>query len=101
MTRSGFSKSLEHLPNGLYHKVTRCGDCLVVLVPQLISNITSNIAECYTGLHTICYGGKQYNRIQFWSFEQRCYTADLQAQHGPQWGVQLWKEVTGESVNKV
>ena len=78
-----------------------CGDQLVVLAPQLINNLTSNLAECYMGLRTICDGGKQYNRIQAGSFQHRCYTAGLRAQHGPEWGVQLWKKVTGENASQV
>ena len=61
--RSGFRRSLEHLPDGLYRKVLACGDRLVVLAPQLISNTTSNLAECYMGLRSICDGGKQFNLV--------------------------------------
>ena len=63
-TQSVFSQSLEHLPDGLYRKVMACGDSLVVLAPQLISNITRNLAECYMGLRTICDGDKQYNHFR-------------------------------------
>ena len=78
-----------------------CGDRLVVLAPQLIKNLTSNLAECYMGLRTICDGGKQYNRIQSGSFEHRCQAAGLQIQHGPQWAVKFWEEVTKEKASQV
>ena len=99
--QSGYTRSLSELPDGLFRKVMACGDRLVMLAPQLISNLTSNLAECYMGLRAICDGGKQYNRIQSGSFEHRCYAAGLQAQHGPQWGVKFWKGLTGEEPNQV
>ena len=98
---SGYTRSLSELPDGLYRKVMTCGDRLVMLAPQLISNLTSNLAKCYMGLRAICDGGKQYNRIQSGSFEHRCYAAGLQAQHDPQWGVKFWKGLTGEEPNQV
>lgn len=93
--RSGHSASLSHLPDGLFHKVVACGDRLVMLAPQLISNLTSNLAECYMGIRTKCHGGKQYNRIQGGSFEHRCYASGLAVQHGPEWRVKLWEKATG------
>ncbi len=100
-SRNGYSASLSSLPDGLFRKVLSCGDRLVTLAPQLISNLTSNLAECYMGLRTTCDGGKQYNRVQGGSFEHRCYTAGLQAQHGPQWGVKFWEETTGQPACQV
>ena len=99
--QSGYTRPLSELPDGLFRKVMACGDRLVMLAPQLISNLTSNLAECYMGLRAICDGGKQYNRIQSGSFEHRCYAAGLQAQHGPQWGVRFWKGLIGEEPNQV
>ena len=94
--RTGHSASLSSLPDGLFRKVLACGDRLVMLAPQLIDNLTSNLAEYYMGLRTICDGGKQYNRIQAGSFKHRCYTAGLQAQNGPEWKVKFWEETTGQ-----
>ena len=99
-TRAGDSASLSSLPEGLFRKVLSCGDCLVMLAPQLISNLTSKLAECYMWLRTIC-DGKQYNRIQAGSFEHRCYPAGLQAQNGPQWKVKFWEETTGQPACQV
>ena len=99
--QSGYSQSLSNLPDGLFRKVMACGDRLVVLAPQLIQNLTSNLAECYMGLRTICDGGKQYNRIQKGSFEHRCYAAGLRAQNGPEWGIKVLEAVTGDPVNEV
>ena len=99
--RSRYSRPLSQLPDGLFRQVMACGDRLVMLAPQLIKNLTSNLAECYMGLRTICDGGKQYNRIQSGSFEHRCYTAGLMAQHGPQWNIKFWEKVTRAPANEV
>ena len=101
IARSAHNVSLSCLPDGLLRKVMACGDQLVTLAPQLISNLTSNLAECYMALRTICDGGKQYNRIQGGSFEHRCYTAGLHVQNGPQWRVKFWEETTGEPACQV
>ena len=69
--------------------------------PQLISNLTSNLAECYMGLRAVCDGGKQYNHIQSGSFQYCCYTAGLLAQHGPQWKVKFWEETMSEPASEV
>ena len=98
---NGYSAPLSRLPDGLFRKVLACGDRLVMLAPQLISNLTSNLAECYMGLRAICDGGKQYNRIQSGSFQHRCYTAGLQAQHGPQWKMKYWEETMSEPASQV
>ena len=50
-------------------KVKACGDRLVMLSAQLITNETSNLAECYMSIRSIFDGGKQYNRVQSGSFE--------------------------------
>ena len=63
------------LPEGLFVKVLACGDRLVLLAPQLISNETSNLTECYMSIQSCFDGGKQYNQIQKGSFEHRCYVA--------------------------
>ena len=94
--RTGHNAPLSSLPDGLFRKVLACGDRLVTLAPQVISNLTSNLAECYMAIRTNCDGGKQYNRIQSGSFEHRCYTAGLQVQHGPQWRVKFWEKTTGQ-----
>ena len=57
-TCSGYSRPLSQLLDGLFHQVVACGDRLVMLAPQLIKNLTSNMAKCYMGLRTICDGGK-------------------------------------------
>ena len=92
---------LSSLPDDLFCKVMACGDRLVMLAPRLISNLTSNLAECYMDLRTICDGGKQYNRIQSGSFQHGCYTVGLQAQHGPQWKVKFWEETMREPASQV
>ena len=79
-----------------------CGDRLVVLAPQLIQNLTSNLAECYMGLRTICDGGNNTtaSRLDL-SSTDASYTAGLRAQNGPEWGVKVLETVTGDPVNEV
>ena len=57
------------IPDALFAKVMECGDRLVMLAPKLISNQTSNLAECYMSIRCCFDGGKQYNRVQCGSFE--------------------------------
>ena len=72
------------LPEKLFAKVLACGDRLVMLAPQLISNETNNLTECYMSIQSCFDGGKQYNRIQKGSFEHRYYAAGLKVQSNGQ-----------------
>lgn len=72
-----------------------CGDCIVMLAPQLISNETSNLAEIYMSIRCCFDGGKQYNCIQSGAFQYRFHGAGLQVQHGPEWPLPFWQETTG------
>ena len=94
--RSGYTASLDQLPDGLFFSVLRAGDRLVSLAEQLVDNQTSNLAECYMGLRTYFDGGKVYNRVQSGSFEGRCYAAGLRFQEGPHWITHTYQEVTGQ-----
>ena len=98
--QTGQSSMLESLPEGLFAKVLACGDRLVMLAPQLISNETSNLAECYMSIRSCFDGGKQYNRIQKGSFEHRCYAAGLRIQNGCQWPVDFWKNNIRRGIRK-
>lgn len=88
--------NLSELPNDLYFRIQRAGDKLVSDAASLISNSTSNLAECFMGIRCKLDGGKVFNRIQRGSFQYRCYGAGLRFQLGPQWTSQAWKHVTGE-----
>ena len=93
---------LESLSEGLFAKVLACGDHLVMLAPQLISNEASNLAECYMSIRSCFDSGKQYNQIQKGSFEHRCYAAGLRIQNSCQWRVDFRKKkTTGEESGKV
>ena len=48
--QGGHSSLFNQLPPGLFNKVMACSDRLVMLAPQLISNQTSNLAECYMSI---------------------------------------------------
>ena len=44
-------------------------------------------------------GGKQINRIQSVAWEGRCAGASLRVNHGPEWGLRVWEEVSaGEPI---
>ena len=77
--------TLNSLSEGLFANVQACGDHLVMLAPQLISNETSNLAECYMSIRSCFNGGRQYNWIQKGSFKHRYYAAGLRVQNGRQW----------------
>ena len=89
------------LPMGLIEKVKSCGDRLVSMSAQLISNQTSNLAECYMGIRALYDGGKQFNRVQSGSFQTRCYAAGLRIQEGPHWQSKILEKTTGEASDTV
>ena len=99
--RSGYTASLDSLPDGLFFKVLRAGDRLVSLATQLIGNQTSNLAEAYMGIRTYFDEGKVFNRIQSGSFESRCYAAGLKFQEGPHWITHAYHKATGQSTPQV
>ena len=78
-----------------------CGDCLVMLSAQLITNETSNLAECCMSIRSIFDGGKQYNRVQSRSFEGRCYAAGMRVQAGPTWQLETVEHILSEAPGKV
>ena len=43
--RSGYTASLDQLPDGLFFSVLRAGDWLVFLAEQVVDNQTSNLAD--------------------------------------------------------
>lgn len=83
------------LPDDLYFRIQRACDRLVSLAPQLISNSTSNAAECLMNIRCKFDGGKYFNRIQRGSFNYRTYGAGIRYQLGPDWTTQIWSRVTG------
>ena len=99
--RQGRMGSLDTLPDGLYNNLMSCCDRIWMLAPQLITNQTSNLAECYMSVRCHFDGGKYYNRVQSGSFEHRSYGAGLRFQNGPSWPLDFWKNTTGENAGKV
>ena len=89
------SVSRNNLPDDLFFRIQRAGDRLVSMAPQLISNKTTNLAECYMNVRCKFDGGKFYNRIQRGSFQHRCYGAGIRFQMGPDWSSQIWSRATG------
>ena len=72
----------HNIPDDLYFRIQRAGDRLVSMAPQLITNTTTNLAECYMNIRCKFDGGKFYNRVQRGSFQYRCYGAGLRFQMG-------------------
>ena len=42
--------TIDSLPTGLLNMVLAASDCIVSLAPQLIENVTINLAETYIGI---------------------------------------------------
>jgi len=55
------SQNIIEMPNDLLFKILRAGDHLVALAPQLITNRTSNLAECLMSTRANFDGGKFYS----------------------------------------
>ena len=45
--------------------------------------------------------GKQINQSQSGSWQARCAGASLRVNHGPEWGLKVWEDGTGEEANSV
>ncbi len=89
------------IPDELFFMVQRAGDRLVSNAPALITNATSNLAECFMGIRCKFDGGKVYNRNQRGSFHHRSYGAGLRFQLGPDWAPKVWPQVTGQEPGEV
>ena len=68
---------------------------------QLITNQTSNLAECYMGIWALYDGGKHFNRVQSGSFQTRCYAAAFSIQSGPKWQADVMEKTTRVTPNQV
>lgn len=91
----------SEIPDDLYFRIQRAGDGLVSNASSLITNSTSNVAECFMSIRCKFDGGKVYNRIQRGSFQHRCHGAGLRFQLGPDWASQAWHHVTGEEPGEI
>ena len=95
------SQNITEIPNDLLFKILRAGDCLVAMAPQLITNSTSNLAECFVSIRAKFDGGKFYNRVQKGSFQHRCQGAGLQWQLGLEWHTTAFEKVTNEKAGPI
>ena len=82
-------------PDGLYFSIQIAGDRLVSMAPQLITNTTTNLAECYINIRCKFYERKFCNRVQRGSFQHRCYGAGLRIPMGPDRTCKTWLQATG------
>ena len=64
-----YSIKCHNIPDDLYFHIQRAGDRLVSMAPQLITNTTANLAECYMNIRCKFDGGKFYNHMQRGSFQ--------------------------------
>ena len=46
-------------------------------------------------------GGKQINRVQSGSWQNRCAGAGLRQNLGPAWGSKVWRDITNTEPNDV
>jgi hypothetical protein len=89
------SVSIQTLPDDLFFRIQRAGDRIVNIASQLVTNQTTNLAECYMNIRCKFDGGKFYNRVQRGSFQHRCYGVGLRFQTGPDWSSLAWSRATG------
>lgn len=74
---------------------------LVEKAPQLIGNLTTNLAEAWMHIRCKFDGGKVINRSQSGSWQYRCMGAGLQQNLGKTWGPQVWEEMTKTKANQI
>ncbi len=55
--------SISTVPDDLLIKLIQAGDRLVTIAPQLMSNSTSNLAECFMSIRAKFDGGKFVNKV--------------------------------------
>ena len=91
------SVNRHNIPEDLFFRIQRAGDRLVSMAPQLITNATTNLAECFMNIRCKFDGGKFYNHVQRGSFQHRCYGAGLRFQMGPDWTSKTWLRATGSN----
>ena len=95
--------TIDHtaIPKDLLFQESRADDRLVSMAPQLISNATSNLAECFMNIRCKFDGGKFFNRVQGGSFQHRTYGAGLRFQLGPDWSSKVWPKATGSEAGEI
>lgn len=98
--RQGGIEPVEVDPK-LFHDVQVALSRLVGKADQLLGNCTTNLAECWMHIRTKFDGGKVINRSQSGSWEGRCMGAGLQQNLGKDWGPKVWRQMSGESPNKI
>lgn len=64
-----------------------------------VGNFTTNLCESWMHIRSKFDGGKQINRIQSGSWQNRCAGASLRQNLGPAWGPTVWKEITNSEAN--
>jgi hypothetical protein len=86
--RGGLPSTIRDLPHGLFNTVSRCCDCIISLVPQLIANQTSNLAECYMSIRGLFDGGNLSTSTEYNGAPSNIVAMPLvlpfsMVQHGP------------------
>ena len=85
----------------MLHDIQAILSQLVGKANQLLGNHTANLAECWMHIRAKFDGGKCINRSQSGSWEHRCMGAGLRQNLGPEWGPQVWRNVTHAVPNKI
>ena len=85
----------------LLHDIQSVLSRLVGKASQLLSNSTTNLAECWMGIRAKFDGGKVVNRSQSGSWQHRCMGAGLRQNMGREWGPEVWRKMAETSPNQV
>ena len=68
---------------------------------QLISNSSTNLAECWMNIRQKFDGGKQVFRGKRGSFNHRSTGSSLRFMFGPQWSPQVWELCTNKHASNI
>lgn len=91
----------EKLPHVLKIQIMTAANSISDKSRSLITNDTSNLAECVMSLVAKLSGGKQVNRGQRGSYQHRCHAAGLSFQLGTNWHCAVYETITGQAATAV
>jgi hypothetical protein len=92
--RLGSNLSFSSIPSQMRQDVAALLNRLANKSDQLITNATTNLAECWMSVRAKFDGGKNTNRTLRGSWNARCYGAGLRKAKGPEWSPTVWATST-------
>lgn len=87
----------EKIPQVVKIQIMTAANSIADKSRSLITNDTSNLAECFMSLVAKASGGKQINRSQRGSYQHRCQAAGLSLQLDSNWLCATHEAITGRS----